>query len=114
MELFVNEKDALAQCQTRILRSVSIMQPSDIALIGGESGTGKTLTCLNIVTMTAKVPATRVIFCTPNSRILAETLKIVKSQRRTILKDIAHLLNNLTIISDEKPSDNVFTNLSLE
>lgn len=90
------------------------MQPSDIALIGGESGTGKTLTCLNIVTMTAKVPSARVIFCSPNSRMMAETLKMVRQQRKSVLKDIAHLLNNMTIISDEKPSDKLFTNLSLE
>ena len=90
------------------------MQPSDIALIGGESGTGKTMTCLNILTMTAKVPSARVIFCSPNSQMLSETLKIMRQQRKAVLKDIAHLLNNMIIISDEKPSDKLFTNLSLE
>ena len=46
--------------------------------------------------------------------MLSETLKIMRQQRKSILKDIAHLLNNMTIISDEKPSDKLFTNISLE
>ena len=46
--------------------------------------------------------------------MLSETLKIMRQQRKAVLKDIAHLLNNMIIISDEKPSDKLFTNLSLE
>ena len=32
--------------------------------------------------MTAKVPSARIVFCSPNSRMLSETLKIMRQQNR--------------------------------
>ena len=90
------------------------MQPSDIILIGGESGTGKTFTCLNIATMIANLQDGKLVYCAPNSRMLEETLNLIKNARKSAMKDIANLLNNLTIISDKKPSDKLFTNMTLE
>ena len=90
------------------------MQPSDIVLIGGESGTGKTFTCLNIATMIANLKDGKLVYCAPNSRILAETLNLIKNGRKSVMKDISQLLNNLTIITEKKPSDKLFANLTLE
>ena len=57
MELYINNNEKLSLCQTRTLRAVSIMQPSDIHLFGGESGTGKTMTMLCVLAMLANVSA---------------------------------------------------------
>ena len=55
MEMYINGIEKLTNCQTRVLKSISIMQPSDLYLFGGEAGTGKTLTLLSAVNMISKV-----------------------------------------------------------
>ena len=54
MEIFINSNERLTNCQTRVLKSVSIMQPGDLLLLGGESGTGKTATLINAANVLAK------------------------------------------------------------
>ena len=90
------------------------MQPSDIVLIGGESGTGKTFACLNIATMVANLQDRKLVYCSPNSRMLTETLTLLKQGKKSQSKNIANLLNSMTIISDSIPEDKTFTHLTLE
>ena len=76
MELFVNANDKLTNCQLRILRSISIMQPSDLYLFGGESGTGKTMTLLSAINMVSRVSQQnlRIVFVAPNAKMLSNVL----------------------------------------
>ena len=78
MELFINECSHLTQCQTRILRSISIMQPSDLYLFGGESGTGKTMSLLSALSMTSKIANNnlRIVFVSPNAKMLGSVLEM--------------------------------------
>lgn len=90
MELYVNGTDKLSNCQARVLRSISIMQPSDLYLFGGESGTGKTLTMLSALTMVSKVsvPGVKALYVSPTAQTLGHTIKQLQShQVKACLKD---------------------------
>lgn len=65
------------------------MQPSDIYLFGGESGTGKTLTMLNAINMAAKVTQNvRILFLSPNAQMLSNVLQMLRYQRKSALKEV--------------------------
>lgn len=73
--MFVNGHDKLTSCQQRVLRSISIMQPSDLYLFGGESGTGKTLTLFTAMNMVCKSnPHVRLLYIAPNAKMLENAL----------------------------------------
>ena len=79
MELFINANDKLSNCQQRALRSISIMQPSDLYLIGGESGTGKTMALLNAANMTSRVgQKVRVLYVAPTAQMLSNVLQMLR------------------------------------
>ena len=88
MELFVNANDKLTNCQQRVLKAVSIMQPSDLYLFGGESGTGKTMTLLSAVNMACKSnQSVRILYVAPTTQMLSNVLQMLRYQRQSVLKD---------------------------
>lgn len=75
------------------------MQPSDIMLINGAHGTGKTITCLNVASMLMKSSdEARVLLCYPNQSVLAGVLALIYRGDKYI-SNSSHLLNNLTIVA---------------
>lgn len=101
MEIFINESQNLSQCQTRALRQISIMQPSDIMVINGAHGTGKTIVCLNAATMALKInDESRILLCCPNKTALIGMLELIKKNDRYI-HNVGSLLSNLTIIANQ-------------
>ena len=65
------------------------MQPSDLQLFGGESGTGKTMTLLSALNMASKISQAnhRIIFLSPNAKMLQNVLEILHVQRSGALQD---------------------------
>jgi hypothetical protein len=61
------------------------MQPSDILLINGAHGTGKTITSLNAACMALKISdESRVILCTPDDVTLQGMLNLIKRRDKYI------------------------------
>ena len=101
MELFVNESELLSQCQTRALKQISIMQPSDILVINGAHGTGKTVACLNAASMALKInDDSRVVICCPTQTLLVGVMDLIKRSDKYIT-NVSQLLSNLTIVANE-------------
>lgn len=93
------------------------MQPSDLYLFGGESGTGKTLTLLSALNMVSKVAhqKMRIVYVSPTAKMLASVLKLLRSKQATAcMKDAESVYKNMLIVSSIKPTDKVLCNLSLE
>lgn len=116
MELFVNECKTLSQCQSRALRQISIMQPSDILLLNGAHGTGKTITCLNAASMALKISdESRIVVCCNDQNALLGMLELIKRHDRQI-HAVGHLLSNLTIVAnqDKQLIEGMFTDRLIE
>ena len=78
------------------------MQPSDVMLLNGASGTGKTIACLNAACMTMKISdESRVIICVPSACMVIGILDLIKRECKYI-NHIEQILNNLTIITLEE------------
>ena len=74
-------------------------------LINGASGTGKTIACLNATCMAMKInDESRVVLCLPNSGIVHGVLQLIKRGDKYI-QNVENLLNNLTIITDNKDNN---------
>ena len=77
------------------------MQPSDILLLNGAHGTGKTIACLNAACMALKMSdESRVVLCCPDETALIGTLTLIKRRDRFI-QDSSQLLANLTVVAGE-------------
>jgi hypothetical protein len=81
------------------------MQPSDILLLNGAHGTGKTVACLNAATMGLKISDnSRVVFCCSNKNGLLGTLELIKKNDRHI-NNVSLLLSNLTVVANENKQE---------
>mmetsp|Transcript_45186 Transcript_45186/g.59934 ORF Transcript_45186/g.59934 Transcript_45186/m.59934 type:complete len:151 (+) Transcript_45186:1162-1614(+) len=116
MELYINSTEKLINCQTRVLRAISIMQASDLFLFGGEAGMGKTLTLLSAMTMVSKVSGTlKAVYLSPTAKSLSHTLRQLQTPAaKTCLSNFESLYTNLLVVSSCPPTEKALRNLTLE